>query len=76
MSKTTYYIVQIAPSAFIRHNGELGHGTARNAEDATRFTLPEANSIYRICANATGNARRFPRIIKVSVETKTIKERR
>ena len=78
MSKTTYYIVQTAPSVFARDNGELGHGTTRSAEDATRFTLPEANSIYRTaCANTTEEAaRRFPRIIKITTETKTIKERR
>ena len=78
--KATYYIVQTSPSEFLgRSCGKLGREPARAAEDALRLTLPEARSVFRAACktiNITdGWGRRFPRIIKVTTETKTIKER-
>ena len=45
---------------------------------ARRFTLPEAMSEYKTaCRNATADTPlRFPRILKVTTETKTITPRR
>lgn len=71
MSKSTYYLLQIAPTRFV--HGPLmveGYG----AEKAARLTLAEAHRLYRdFCAKLRHNTpRRFPRIIRVTVETKTI----
>ena len=78
MSKSTYYVVQIAPLCYVRDSAMFASTVTRDAEKATRFTLPEAMSVYKTaCRNATADTpRRFPRIVKVTVETKTIKDRR
>ena len=76
--KTTYYIVQTSPDTFVRQDGEKG----RDADAAARLSLPQARSVFRKeCRAAAGDAdisnrfgRRFPRVIKVTRETKTIME--
>lgn len=80
--KYTYYIVQTSPDLFLRQDGaEGGYYEGRGAEEAERFTLPAAaRSAFRTACKTIditdGWGRRFPRIIKVTTETKTIKERR
>ena len=82
--KDTYYIVQSFGGRYAsldRPSGIVGWCLAR--DKATHLTLAEARRIYnaerRDAANAYDlrhGARRFPRIIKVAVETKTITDRR
>ena len=79
MGRYTYYIVELAPGCFVRHGGPaFAPASACDAEQATRFTMAEARSVYRNACRGEGrcDARRFPRIIKVSTETKTVKDRR
>lgn len=63
--KSTYYVVQTSPRQTL-------------AKLAPHSTLGAASREWRtVCAFATEDApRRFPRIIKVTIETKTIKDRR
>ena len=80
--KYSYYIVQTSPDLFLRRDGaDGGYYEGRGTEEAERFTLPQAaRSAFRTACKTIditdGWGRRFPRIIKVSVETRTIKERR
>ena len=78
MAKQTYYVVQTTPTLFV-HNTDIaveGFGI----EKAARLSITEARQFYRRFKGfneMVGDVpRRFPRIIKVTVETKTITERR
>lgn len=73
MSKQTYYIVQVWRDIFVRKD-EAGYGVGYGMDKAARLSLGEARRLYRKCADKRDEdtPRRFPRIIKVTVETKTI----
>lgn len=76
MSKSTYYIVQTAASLYIRRDGNDILGSGFGLEQAGRLTMSEARRICReMRAYQKDTPHRFPRIIKVTIETKTIKER-
>ncbi|MBQ2632011.1 MAG: hypothetical protein IJG13_20230 [Kiritimatiellae bacterium] len=77
MSKTTYYIVQTAPQGYVRYADAVEPAT-QFFDQALRLNLQEARLIWRTaCEGATPDTPlRFPRIVKVTVETKTIKDRR
>ena len=77
MSKQTYYIVQTTPIMFV-HDAAILDGPAYcecvGADKAAHLSLTEARRLWRE-ERMHGDAntpRRFPRIIKVTVETKTI----
>lgn len=72
MGKEIYYIVQTSPMLFLR-SSKIGytHGFGRN--DAHRFaTLSEAWRALRESGDKAGGARRFPRVLKVTIEIKSI----
>lgn len=74
MSRLTYYIVQLAPDKYVGYNGPTRH------VNEAKFTteLAEAMGMFRTscrCSDAD-TPRRFPRIVKVTIETKTVKDRR
>ena len=74
--KQTYYMVQTGPNAYVNDpTPTCAFGTARTP---ARMSLANARRAYRDeCAQLRHDTpTRFPRIIKVSVETKTIKDRR
>lgn len=73
MSKMTYYIVQLAPDKYAGRNGPTRRvGDAQFIDD-----LPKARHLFKvICRFAGANTpSRFPRIIKTTIETKTIATR-
>ena len=82
MSKQTYYVVQTAPGLFMMNADEdeqVNHEGV-GIECAEHLSCARAR---RICRNEQerlavddDTPRRFPRIVKVTVETKTIKDRR
>lgn len=82
MSKTTYYVVQTAPGLFMMNADECGHVNheGHGIGCAERMSISRARHICRnerMRLEADGDAaRRFPRIVKVSIETKTIQDRR
>lgn len=79
MSKTTYYIVQTGPSEYLHNRGIFGgYDETRNAQEAAHLDIATAKRLHKAWCNATTpeTPRRFPRIVKVTVETKTIKDRR
>ena len=74
MARQTYYMVQVSSVAFVRKDEHVGYGTGYGTERAAHMSLVEAQRVYREhkrLRNAD-TPRRFPRIIKVTVETKTI----
>ena len=72
MSKQTYYIVQATPTHYVHEGINVGYGM----DDAAQLTIGEARRILNILAARAQelgmSARRFPRIIKITVEAKTI----
>lgn len=79
MSKSTYYVVQASPEV----NGYIGGDSFRGfmcgwgMNHAARFAdIGKARQVMRKLCPSADTPRRFPRIIKVTVETKIIKERR
>lgn len=74
MSIRTHYVVQLSPSEFAGSDGP-----AKHIDEAARLSLTDARRLFRLAAYETRveNApRRFPRVIKVTIETKTIITRR
>lgn len=65
MSKSTYYVVQTSPRQSLTKIAQHATLGAAMREMRTACALSE-----------TGGARRFPRIVKVTIETKTVKDRR
>ena len=79
MSKHTYYIVQTSPTLFAHECGTFGgFCEGRGAKDAAHLDIHEARRLYRSykATRAPDTPRRFPRVLKVTVETKTIITRR
>ena len=79
MSRQIHYLVQTTPTDFLHERGVYGGLSLiekRGAEGAARLSITEARRLWRhYCAITACDAprpRRFPRIIKVTVETKTI----
>lgn len=73
MSQHTRYIVQLAPCEFSGRDGPVGY-----IGDAQLMSLVDARRLFNLgCRMASADTpRRFPRIIKVVMETKTIITRR
>lgn len=73
MSKQTYYIVQVWHDIFVTRN-DNGYSIGYNLDKAAKLSLGEARWLYRQCADKRDEdtPRRFPRIVKVTVEAKTI----
>lgn len=76
--KRTWYIVQTA-RGYVVGNATIGwRDNERMARKAARISLEKARQVHRRFRDETcaeeDRPRRFPRIIKVTVETKTIKE--
>lgn len=75
MGKNIYYIVQTTPTMFV-HKGNLGLGHVEGfgAEEAAHLSLPEARKLYRVyrAVRPEGAPFRFPRILKVTIEMKTL----
>ena len=84
MDKQTYYIVQTWRDLFIHKDERLGYVERFGIEKAAHLSLPEARRLYRKnktvfaarFASMQTAPRRFPRILKVTIETKTITPRR
>ena len=78
MSKQTYYIVQTGPRGYARRSPVSAPADVPDMDKATRFPLSEAVRVFKEeCRRVNDETpRRFPRIVKVTVETKTIKDRR
>ena len=77
--KATYYIVQTSPILFVHKDtdDECSFVEAYGMSQAKQYTaVSKANKVWKQMCEHYGEARRFPRIIKVTTETKTIKERR
>lgn len=74
MSKLTYYIVQLAPDKYVGYNGPTRH------INEAKFTteLAEAMGMFKVACRFAGanTPNRFPRVIKTTIETKTIITRR
>ena len=74
MAKQTYYVVQTTPTLFVHNMDSAVEGFGM--EKAAHLSINEARQYYRRFKEfnkAIGDVpRRFPRIIKVTVETKTI----
>lgn len=74
MGKEIYYLVQTDPAHFLRSRegvADFAPGFGRN--DAHRFgTLSEAWRALRANGGGGGGARRFPRVLKVTIEVKSI----
>ena len=69
MKRETYYIVEVDKHLFTCPGGM---DTSR-VEDAHRYTLAQARRVYALLRRFPGLvAPRFPRIIKVTTEHKTI----
>ena len=72
--KMCFYVVEVASGRFVRENPDNGLSEVSGFEGASRLSLGAAHrACVRFCGERRrGNPRRFPRIIKVSVETKTV----
>lgn len=74
MSKSTYYIVQLAPDRYAGYGGPTKRvSDAKHIDD-----LSEARRLFKAACKFAGanTPSRFPRIIKTTIETKTITDRR
>lgn len=75
MSKSTYYIVQTSPEVggYIGGDSFRGFMCGWGMNHAARFaTVGKAQRVmHKLCPQSDA-PRRFPRIIKVTTETKTI----
>ena len=74
MSKMTYYIVQLAPDKYAGYCGP----TKRVSDAKYIDDLSEARHLFKLACRFAGanTPSRFPRIIKTTVESKTIATRR
>ena len=74
MSKLTYYIVQLAPDKYAGYGGP----TKRVSDAKYIDDLSEARHLFKVACRFAGadTPSRFPRIIKTTIETKTIITRR
>ena len=74
--KATYYIVQATARLFAVSDEHGRAGLSLGFDSATRFALPDARRVLREIRRDYGDngPRRFPRIVKVTIETTTIKE--
>lgn len=78
MSKTTYYIVQTSPVCYVHGDSALGFVEGVGICDASRLCWGKAQVVFREFAERMPEdaPRRYPRIVKVTTEYKTIKTRR
>ena len=79
MSKHIHYIVQTSPTLFVHESGTFGgYCEGRGAKDAAHLDMHQAQRLYRRyeATRAPDTPRHFPRVLKVTVETKTIITRR
>ena len=72
--RTCFYVVEVFNGRFVRKDPDNGLSEVSGLDGASRLSLGAA---HRACVRFCGerrrdNPRRFPRIIKVTVETKTI----
>ena len=72
--RTSFYVVEVSNGRYVRKDLDNGLSETSGLDGATRLSLSAA---HRACVRfggerRRGNPRRFPRIIKVTVETKTI----
>jgi hypothetical protein len=77
MSRSTYYVVQTDGRRAVASAD--GNELTANPDRAMKFsTYHEAYGVYRkVCAKCRWDfPLRYPRIVKVTVETKTVKDRR
>ena len=74
MGKEIYYLVQTAPAYFLRaREGVADYAPGFGRNDAHRFaTLSEAWRALRARGGEGEGARRFPRVLKVTIEIKSI----
>lgn len=78
MSKTTYFIVQTSPVCYVHGDSVIGFVEGVGPRDAARLCWGKAQVVFREFAELMREdaPRRYPRIIKVTTEYKTIKTRR
>ena len=81
--KRIYYIVQTAPALFLHGSSAAGFVDGFGAEGAARLCFGRAESLcreIRARSNRADNGgecpRRFPRVLKVTTEMKTITPKR
>ena len=76
MGKQTYYIVQIDPVRFVHRSIDGDFVPGYKANFAARLSISEARRLYDklkgVCDQFKDAPRRFPRILKVTVDMKTI----
>ena len=75
MSRRTHYIVQTAPTLFVHDGGALGFVEGFGAADAAQLSIAEARRLYREFRAAAPDGdgpRKFPRILKITTEMRTI----
>ena len=74
MSKQTYYVVQLSPSCYAHGDTIIGFAAGYGLDKAARLCYGKAERVYRdFKAKATPDTpRRFPRVVRVTIETKTI----
>ena len=77
MGRQTYYIVQTWRDLYVRKDA-MGYGIGYGKDKAAHLSLSEAHRLYRE-HKARRDVRgpcRFPRILKITTEIKTITPRR
>ena len=75
MSRRTHYLVQTAPTLFVHKDDALGFVEGFGAADAAQLSIAEARRLYREFRAAIPDGdgpHRFPRILKVTIEMRTI----
>lgn len=74
MSRRTHYLVQTAPTLFAHDGGPLGFVEGVGTADAAQLSIHEAGRVYREFRAAVhkDGPRRYPRILKITIETRTI----
>lgn len=78
MKRNTYYIVQTSPACYVHGDSVTGFVEGVGLANAARLCWGKAQVVFREFAEImpTDAPRRFPRIIKVTTEYKTITNRR
>ena len=78
MSKQTYYVVQLSSAFYAQGDSVSGFAAGYGVDKAARLCYGKAKRIYRdFKAKATPDTpRRFPRVVRVTIETKTITPKR
>ena len=73
----TYYVVQTAPTAFL-HGSHGCYEERLGRKNAARLSISEARRLWRgYCDMATADVPlRFPRILKITEQMKTITPKR